>query len=313
MIAFFKLVRLPNLLIIALTQYLVRWCIIYPLAIVYFNAEFEIKEFDFFLLSLSTVLIAAAGYAINDYFDIRIDQVNRPGKIIAGVKIKRRVVMGAHVVMNALALALAVYVSHKYGNIKLALIHFTAAVALWFYSTNLKRQLIIGNIIIAALAAMVPFTVIVYELPLLAENAVSNQMLNNLFSINYIVLGYTVFAFLATLIREIIKDAEDVAGDREYGRSTIPVVYGYATTKIIVYVLSLVVMVALAYIQYMQWAESFYLPFLYIGLFIQLPFVIMLYVLYKAGQPGQYRLAGNLAKAIIVTGILSMAVFYYTL
>ena len=99
MLSFLKLIRIQNLLIIAFTQYMVRWCILYPIFKVC-KYDLQMSNFQFFLLSLSTVMIAAAGYAINDYFDVRIDKVNKPERMIIDKGVKRRVAIGAHTVIN---------------------------------------------------------------------------------------------------------------------------------------------------------------------------------------------------------------------
>ena len=137
MIAFLKLIRIQNLLIIAFTQYVVRWCIVYP--IIKVSSTFytvQLSELQFFLLVLSTVMIAAAGYIINDYFDVRIDKVNKPERMVIDKGVKRRVAIGAHTVINILAVAIAIIVSYSIGSWRLALVHFICAGGLWFYSTS---------------------------------------------------------------------------------------------------------------------------------------------------------------------------------
>src|ERR1019366_1291714 len=163
MFAFLKLIRLQNLLIIALTQYMVRWCLIYPILKTR-GFELQFSNFHFFLIVLSTVMIAAAGYIINDYFDVRIDKINKPQHLVIDKGVKRRVAMGAHTVINIIAVIISLYVSYSIGVWKLGLIYFICALGLWFYSTTFKRQFLIGNIVIATFTALVPLVVGVYEL-----------------------------------------------------------------------------------------------------------------------------------------------------
>jgi 4-hydroxybenzoate polyprenyltransferase len=166
-IAFIKLIRLPNLIIIVLTQYAIRYGIIYAiLNSVSDDVEVSLlmSNLDFFLLCLSTVMIAAAGYIINDYFDVRVDRVNRPDKIIVGKHLKRRIAMGSHVIINSIAIIIAGYLAYKIGDWKLIFIQLLAAGALWYYSIIFKKQVLIGNIIVALLAALVPFVAGLYEL-----------------------------------------------------------------------------------------------------------------------------------------------------
>src|ERR1700747_2647931 len=148
MFAFLKLIRLQNLLVIAFTQYMMRWCLIYPILKTR-GFELQFSNFHFFLLSLSTVMIAAAGYIINDYFDVRIDKVNKPEHLVIDKGVKRRVAMGAHMVINVIAILIGFYISHIIGNWKLGFIFFICALGLWLYSTSFKRQFLIGNIVIA--------------------------------------------------------------------------------------------------------------------------------------------------------------------
>ena len=157
-IAFIKLIRLPNLLIIALTQYAIRYGVIYPIIYNFSGGQdisgvgLKMTDLDFFLLSLSTVMIAAAGYIINDYFDVKVDRVNRPDKIIVGKYIKRRVAMGSHIVINSIAILIGGYLAYTLGNWKLVFIQVLSAGALWYYSTMFKKQVVVGNVIVALLA-----------------------------------------------------------------------------------------------------------------------------------------------------------------
>jgi 4-hydroxybenzoate polyprenyltransferase len=163
MFAFLKLIRLKNLLIIAFTQCMMRWCLISP-ALKTKGFDLQLSNFHFFLIVIATVMIAAAGYVINDYFDVRIDKVNKPERLVIGKGVKRRVAMGAHTVINVIAILIALYVSHAIGVWKLGLIFFICALGLWFYSTTFKRQLLVGNIVIALFTALVPLIIGIYEL-----------------------------------------------------------------------------------------------------------------------------------------------------
>ena len=270
MLAFSRLIRLPNLLIIVLTQYLVRYCVLLPFMEISGLKE-RFSHLDFALLVLSTVLIAAAGYVINDYFDTRTDRINRPERVVIDKGIKRRVAMALHILFNFIGIGLGFYLGYKAGVYKLGLIHAFSAGLLWFYSTDFKKQFLIGNIIVSLLTASVPLVVPVYELPLakteLREvNDQADQMEAKYMHIvqttgqviteeqakeieyyrdqsgqyrayveqansnlNYcfnIIALFAIFAFFASLIREIIKDMEDYEGDSLTGCRTMPIVAG---------------------------------------------------------------------------------------
>lgn len=261
MIAFFKLIRFPNLLIMAFTQYMVRWFLLIPIMelkrhdLDYTLLDVQMSEFDFFLLVLSTIMIGAAGYIINDYFDVRIDGVNRPDTNLVGKQIKRRVAMGAHMTINFIGAGLGIYLSWKYNFFRVgSFLFITAPALLWFYSTNLKRQFLIGNIVIALLSGIVPMVVVLFEIPNIYNafpDFVSGGLLN-LSDVLHFTQIIALFAFVITLLREIIKDVEDYEGDMEYGCKTMPIVIGIARTKIVLAGISGVVIAGLGWLQLLQ-------------------------------------------------------------
>lgn len=207
--AFLRLVRLPNLLIVVLTQYLVRLCLVGPKA----DWLSHLLDFRFFLLCVSTVCIAAAGYIINDYYDIKIDTINRPRRVVIGRVLSRRQAIFTHTALNATGIGLSAYVG-----LRLGMVHFMAGFLLWLYSNQLKRLPFAGNFAVALLTAATLWVVAVYN--------PQNHLL---------VAAYSVFAFFITLIREIVKDMEDVRGDATFGCQTLPIVWGIRRTKVLLY------------------------------------------------------------------------------
>ena len=308
MLAFLKLIRTQNLLIIAFTQYMVRWFLLYPLLKIH-GFELQLSNFHFFLLVLSTVMIAAAGYIINDYFDVAIDRVNKPERLVIDKGIKRRVAMGAHTVINILAILIALYVSHQAGSLKLIVVHILCAAGLWFYSTNFKRQFLIGNLMISIFTALVPFIVGLYEL--LPVHKIYSEMIDetSLQEEWKFVLGISFFAFIVTLLREIIKDMEDVEGDEKYGCKTMPIVIGIRASKNMSIVLAVFTMVFLVYFQTIKWSTSNLLSASYIGIAIQLPFIYLIYRLITAKEKKDFKIAGNVAKFIMLTGVCYLFIF----
>lgn len=259
MLTFFKLIRLPNLLIMAFTQYMVRWCLLIPaLELKRHDLDFsllekQMSEIDFFLLVLSTMMIGAAGYIINDYFDVRIDEVNRPATNLVGKTIKRRVAIASHMTLNVIGAGLGIWLSWKYGIFRLgAFVYITAPALLWFYSTNLKRQFLIGNFVIALLSAIVPIIVVLFEIPAIYRTfpeLVKSGYLR-LDDVLYLTLIFSLFAFVISLLREIIKDTEDYEGDLAYGCKTMPIVLGIAPAKWIMSGLCVFVIVMIGWVQY---------------------------------------------------------------
>ncbi|WP_246070116.1 geranylgeranylglycerol-phosphate geranylgeranyltransferase [Mangrovivirga cuniculi] len=203
-LAFIKVTRWPNLLIIVLGQYLTAIFLIE-----YSDWQSILFSPRMAALSFSTVILAASGYLINDYYDIKIDYVNKPQEVIIGKYIKRRHAMLAHTTLNFLGISIGLLIDYKVG-----LVNVLAAYLLWLYSNRLKRLPFWGNFSVAILTALSIFSVFL----------VFPQNIEK-------VLLYSYFAFTLTLIREIIKDMEDIKGDEEFGCRTIPIVLGLRKTK----------------------------------------------------------------------------------
>ena len=311
-LSFFKLIRFGNLLMIALIQYLVRYCLIGGMLQ---NSGLNLQQdnFDFFLLSLSTVMLAAAGYIINDYFDTQIDRVNKPHKVIVGRTIKRRVAMGAHIVITFISITLGFYLSNKAGMFKIGFVHLFSAGFLWFYSTDFKKQPVLGNLVVAMLAALVPLIVGLYEIPLIIKKYRQTIIdtgipINHIF---YFVAAYSGFAFLSTFIREVIKDMEDYIGDKEFGRNTIPIAFGMRVSKFISIACIVFTMLLLAYPQYNQWQAKDTISFYYFLCFLQIPYFFLLLKIYTATETKNYHFASRISKLIMLFGILYTVVIWY--
>ena len=199
--AFIKLIRIDNLVVIALTMLATRYCLMQPiLNIRHPGMQLQLSHGDFFLLILSTVLIAAAGYIVNDYFDVKTDRINKPEKLYIDNGVKRRVAIVIHTVFNILGFAIAVYVAHKANNIFLCGIQFISITALWFYSTHLKRQVLNGNILVSLLSALVSLQILFFEMPLL-----NSRFLESIKSFSFLYLSvcsFALFAFLLSLVEK---------------------------------------------------------------------------------------------------------------
>ncbi len=330
-VAFIKLIRLPNLLIIALTQYVVRYAILYPFFIIN-SVELRMSDLDFFLLSLSTVMIAAAGYIINDYFDTKVDRVNRPDKIIVGKYIKRRMAMGAHIVISSMAILIAAYVAYKMGNLKLVLIQILSVGVLWYYSVSFKKQVLIGNVVVAVLAGLVPLVAGLYEI-LLQQNFIDETGNTLIFyleegtsfdDVSYVlsqifyntfawILGFSLFAFLSTMVREIVKDIEDYEGDKKYFSNTLAVVHGKAKAKKVAQLIILIMMALLGYLQYQQLITNDNTSFIYFLFGLQIPLGYLFYKLQLAEEKADYSKLSTNMKVVMLSGIMYTMVFGYTL
>jgi 4-hydroxybenzoate polyprenyltransferase len=315
---FLKLIRWHNLIIVILTMVLMRYAVIAPLlskVIVIplrgtgegVPMTLQLPWYCFILLVAATVFITAGGYVINDYFDIKTDLINR-GKVIVGTKIPRRQAMMWHNILNIAGVAAGAYISWKAGYLWMGLLFLLVSGLLYFYSASYKRQFLIGNIIVALLTAMVPFLVIMYEWPFLyryyAVNAIEVPSLRFLF---YWIGGFSLFAFLTTLTREIIKDIEDFEGDLTFGRNTMPVILGIPASKIVVTAL-IIITTALLYLVWGLFISD-KITLIYLSLFVFLPLLFIAYRVVFSKNKNQLHTASTIMKFVMLTGILySLAV-----
>jgi 4-hydroxybenzoate polyprenyltransferase len=309
MIGFFKLIRFPNLIIIVLTQYLFRYCILIPLLNIEFPPVHPVfSHLDFALLVFATVLIAAAGYAINDYFDIRIDHINKPEKIIVGRLISRRKAMLTHTIFNIIAVLIGLYLSIKVHNYKLVSIFIVISIFLWLYSLRYKAYFIVGNLIVAFVSAMTILIIWVFEKSALTHNII---FVKDIFHyLSFFLWAYVLYSFFTSLIREIIKDIEDIEGDRKVGCSTLPVVLGVTATKYILAALCVLMGVSLTYICYIAFTMDMTYIFFYLIAFLIIPFFYMAFVIIRAKNKKDYHFLSNMTKFIMISGVISMAVVF---
>ncbi|WP_215237804.1 geranylgeranylglycerol-phosphate geranylgeranyltransferase [Dyadobacter helix] len=273
-----RLVRMTNLVIVALTQYLTRILLIGPKE----NWKQIITDYDMFFLSLSTVFIAAAGYIINDYFDIKIDIVNKPERVVVGRYLKRRWAMGAHQVFNVLGAALGMVVSPW-----IFLVNVFSITLLWFYSERFKRLPFIGNFIVSLLTGL--------SLLILTVHYPANR---------HLVLIYAIFSFFISLIREVVKDMEDIRGDAAHGCRTLPIIWGIRRTKTFLYIVVgffVVVLFSMA-----SALENRLLLILFFMLL--LPLGWLTFRLTKADTKKDFRKISSISKIIMLLGLMTMLV-----
>lgn len=296
--AFFQLVRWQNLVFIVLTQVLFYFCIYYPL-----YEEHNIRTL--LLLVLASVFIAAAGYIINDYFDLNIDQINKPDKNVVDRIIHRRWAIIWHLVLSFLGVlltALAVGLRHWY----LILANIVVVALLWFYSTSFKRQLLIGNLVISLLTA---WTILIFFFAFSSPNdafKANDPLSAKFFRLSFLYGG---FAFIISMIREAIKDMEDMRGDARYGCKTLPIVAGIRTTKIYTAVWIGVLIATLVILQFYVLQFGWVLFVVYGTCFVIIPLFWVLQKLRKAARPGDFSALSSQTKWIMLTGIFSMLFF----
>ncbi len=305
---FLRLIRYPNLLFIILTQCFFHFLIVIPI-LANWGFISAVTNFNFGLLVLATVLLAAGGYIINDYFDVKIDAINKPQKLFISKLIHRRSAIIAHQVFTFIAIAIGVYLAWQVQNFRLAFIFPIVAALLWFYSTTYKRQTFVGNFIVALLTGLVVLMVVLYEQPLFKPTNYEQVMAG--YAIFIRAFFYFLFAFLVSLIREIVKDMEDKNGDEIYGCKTLPIILGMQKTKSIVYLLGIIVIILIGFVQTEPFLSRDYLTVIYLMQTVQFPMFVMQWLLYRADTQKDFNRISTLVKVVMLMGILTMGYFYF--
>ena len=268
--------RIPNLVIIGATQYLTAIFLVsdYP------NKYQQVSSLGFFIMCLSTVMIAAGGYIINDYYDQKIDMVNRPDKVVVGTMFRRRLAMLAHIVLTLGAITVGFYLNTKVG-----VVHIISSFFLWYYSNQLRRITLIGNLVIAFLTGLTLLMVCVY----LGRNEI-------------LVYIYASFSMAITLIREVLKDIEDVKGDSTFGCESIPVIFGIRGAKLFIY---LVIGGSGAFLlSFLITIDNWLVRYYFLAL---LPiFIWFIYKLIYADRQRDYQRLISFTNLIILSGLISM-------
>lgn len=309
-----RLLRWRNLLIILLTQWAVWQLVLVPF---HQEGRMLLQPLYFWMLCLSTVFIAAAGYAINDYFDVRIDAINKPHELVLGQYIPRKLAIISHLTLNAIGVFLAFWVAWKGGHPEWVLLQILCVVLLWFYSSSLKQRFMWGNLTVSLLTALTIFALWLYEPGIHAFTfrpaflpARGRPIPNPVY-----VLGiYAAFAFLLTWMREIVKDMEDFEGDDAEGCRTMPILWGLKKSGVFVQVLGVAALLPLALAAFKMLQKNLEsLLGWYVLLLVLLPLFIWTITLNQKATTRHYHRYSRYLKYIMLAGIGSLFVyrFYY--
>ena len=269
--ALIRLTRFWNLVIIGLAQYFTAGFLIDGATLI---------DPKLLLLSVSTILIAAAGYIINDYYDVKIDLINKPDRVVIGKGITRRFAILFHTALSFSGIGMGWLLNWKIG-----VVNFLSAFLLWLYSNYLKRLPFVGNFVVSLLTGL------------------SIAIINLLYGVNnQLVIIYSLFAFFMTLIREIIKDIEDLKGDNSFGCRTLPIIWGVRKTKVLIYTLIGAFSATVIVLNHLYVG----LPVYYFLLFLFLPIGWLLTRLMRADTIKDFDRLSQLCKVIMLLGILTM-------
>lgn len=308
-----RILRISNLLIIIATQLLCWFFLIRPLS--HFTATPLFLDFKHaLLLSVATALIAGAGYIINDYFDVKIDAINRPQKSLIGKDINPRTAILFHTFCNVIGLAICAYLAYRLQIKLVLLLPVSCTILLWFYSTHFKRQFIIGNVVVSLLTALSILILLSYEpaaWPLIKspflENTAGQIKLNPI----WILMTYSGFAFLLNWVREVIKDLEDFKGDAEDGCITMPIKIGIQKTVWFVQGLLVLAILALSFGVYTLFSKGWIFPGIYMLAALILPLIYTLFQINKSIRQEHFAKYSKMLKFIMIFGILTLVIFYF--
>ena len=306
--SFFKLIRCTNLLMIAIMMLLVYYCLMSPLFMIDIVGIMPLYP-AFVLLLLSMIFIVAGGYIINDIFDVEIDRINKPDKLLITNAFSYKDAKLFYGILTSVGLTCGLISSVLILGMKfylLFLILVLLVCLLYSYSANYKKKMIIGNLIVSLSVSFAVFLPWLFEVLYLSNNtlilyAVKDTML----SILPFVLIYTVFAFMMTLLREIVKDAEDYKGDIITHCRTIPIVYGIRKMNIMLIILTLLIWLILLYYMIILLRIKSYITLgIMFVIWNTLPFSI--FQLSQKGSDINYHNYSVFLKILMLFGILSM-------
>lgn len=295
---FLKLIRYPNLLMLAFMQLIFRYGFLKLQ-----NIPLALNNWQYGLLVLSTVLIAAGGYVINNIFDQDTDNDNKPNNVIVGKSISETNAYSIYVALNITGVSIGFYLSNVIAKPGFASLFILIAAALYFYAVNWKQMLLIGNFIVALLLSFSVIIIGIFDLfPVVNQ---SNQpLMANLFSI---LIDYAVFSFMINFIREIVKDLEDVNGDYNQGMRTLPIILGISRTAKVVSILSFIPVCAI-----LLYINNYLMPLLFVTIYMLLfvvgPLLYFSIKIWSASSQKEFHVLSLLLKWILLFGILSILV-----
>jgi len=297
--AIFTMFRLPNLLIIALTFFFLRYLLFVP-----FYSQFSLilcmENGQYLLLIINTMLIAAAGYTINDYFDVVTDHINKPEKQYIGKQISAGTTLAVAILLSSISIVLALWLSADMHNIFPAILLLTALAVAWWYAVALKKKLLWGNIAVSCMSAgtIGMAWLIEKQCAVLPENASAQ--------VTTIIIAISMFALFLSLMREIVKDIEDIEGDRLIQCRSLPIAKGIPITKKVLAILLTITFTMLLLVQMNLLQNSISFAAIWLFAAVEIPLVYFGYKLKTAQDKKDFHGLSSMLKWIMVGGILSM-------
>lgn len=297
----FRLIRLPNLIIVAVTQGLIYYQLLHN-TFRNFSLSGSFNSFEFVLFAITTILITASGYIINDIYDIETDRVNKPDKRIIQVHISESNAWKIYFSMTITGALISLYLAIERNDLLYWFIYPLAVFLLFGYSRWFKGIPYLGNIIVSLFCAAVPGIFFLSEASILKELKIRD--LSSFLTLQELLLSYVIFAFLTNLYREIVKDLQDEAGDKLANINTAAVFFGNKTTKFVALFIALVISTVITF----TFSQTIFsnIPYLFVVqcLLIQLPLSVSIIKLIQAKDDKAFRNVGLWIKLIMINGLI---------
>lgn len=297
--AIIQMLRIPNLLIIAFTFFILRYLVFIPVYAGYHMIA-GMENLQYSLMVIITMIIAATGYISNDYFDVETDRINKPQKLYIGNRITSVSVFSTALILSTIAVIAAICLSYATKSWLPATLLLIALAVTWWYAVSLKRTLLWGNIAVSCMTAGTIVMAWVVEKQTSAFNPQASILITN------IVTAISIFAFLLSLLREIVKDMEDMEGDKLIGCKSLPLIKGVDFTKTILLILAGFTFVLLIAAQIFLLKYEKISAILWLVLTVEIPLVYFVIKLQKAVHKTDYHQLSNLLKWIMVGGIVTI-------
>lgn len=303
MLSFLKLIRTGNLVFIALTMYLIKYGLFEP-----FGMAVTLNLLGFSLLVLAVVCVAASGYVINDIFDVKADARNKPDRTIINKSISEKNAYTLFFILNIIGVGLGFYLSNMIGRPGFSAFFIFGSAILYLYNSQFQQTILVGNILVSVIVGLVPVGVGLYDLlPAITDQ--NQQTQSVIFSI---LIDYSIFAFLINLLREIVKDQEDIDGDYNAGYKTLPIVLGKKRTNKILFGLSLLPLGFLIFYIYKYLFEN--IPaIIYTLLLLVGPLLFFLINIWSAERKTEYSRLSLVLKGILFFGLISIGLLQFIL
>lgn len=269
----FSVIRGYNIPIIALAQYLSAIFILAPEK----RALDVLMDFNLFIIVIASSLTIASGYIINNFYDSKKDLINRPNKSILDRLVRQKTKLQVYFAVNFIVFLLAFFVS-----IRAVFFFSTYIFLIWFYSHKLKKMVVIGNLTASFLAVLPFFAILLYYKNLYPQ-----------------IFAHATFLFLLLLIREMIKDLENIKGDVANNYQTIPVLFGENFSKKIISVLTISTIIPIYFL-----IEIFEVGYMDIYFYVSL-IVLIFFIqkLWKSESKTDYLMLHNILKFLVVSGV----------